>query len=554
VHEHLSFSLKYTFFAGSNMRQSALNLLPNFRAACLCVTLMWAVTIGLCAQKPVFEASADAKEVVQGNMFEVTFTLRDAPAQGILSKAPDFKGFKVLSGPHTMSGMTIVNGVSTSRQSWTYQLEALSPGAIAIGPALVRFKDQSLQSQVLMVRVVPSRQSKGSTDAAAFAGEDVFLLAETDRKETYPGGQITWRILLYTKVNVEGADLISLPDFKGFYAKERERFDTRTQTEVLKGKKYAVKVLHESALFPQETGDLVIEPAKIRVGIEQGGVWGALMPRPVLLQSPAVTVQVKPLPAPAPEHFSGGVGQYSWEVQYDKDSLSTDESMTLRITLRGNGDARRLAMPFLAPVDGLEIFEPKIQEEDEYENGSEIVYTKTIEWAVLPKKPGAYTLNPTLLFFDPDSNQYRRLNADAPVQIKVYAGANYVAEENQKNISESPVDVAEKSHFFEKITSWAWLLLLPLLLVAFFGWRLQKISSGSFCKRNASGAAGASDRGPADSQRAPVSGRKNAPWTGAAFLHGLVQSLSGVFDGAFATATGTDDSGSSCTTFATVGV
>lgn len=405
-------------------------------------TYIWLISLWLCycsglsAQGgAVFEAKIESTEFVLGSSFELMFELKNA--EGNRFKAPDFKGFRVIDGPSEMRGMSIINGKSSTQQRWTYQLEATQVGTFIIAPASVIVKGNAFQSKPLTIRVRPARQYSGQRPNAPPPGSngELFIAAELDRNTAYPGQQVTWQIKLYTLVSIEGADLIGLPDFKGFYAKEKRRFDTGTQYDTIRGKKYAVKVIHEQALFPQETGELEIGIARVRAGIEQSGAYGAFIgPRPVLLQTEPLTLTVKPLPEPIPALFCGGVGKYEWEIHFDKDSLSTDDALNITASIRGNGDARRFAAPKLDLPTGLEGFEPKIKEEEAYENGEALLHTMVLEYVVLPKKPGDYTFTPTLSFFDPDSNRYLSFPSVVPVSIHVTAGKNYAT---QQSISDS---------------------------------------------------------------------------------------------------------------------
>lgn len=434
---------------------------------------------GVLAQGSVsFEARTESSEFVQGTVFEIKFELKNA--DGNRFKAPDFKGFRVVSGPSEMRGMTIVNGKSSTQHTWTYQIEAPQVGAFSIGSATVQANGVALQTKPLSIRIVQTRQAKGGRQTATPSGTggDLFISSETDRDVAYPGQQVTWRVRLYTLVSIEGADLIGLPDFKGFYAKEKRRFNGSVEYVTLRGKKYASKVIHEEALFPQESGELEIGTARVRAGVEQGGALGAFMgPRPVLLQTEPIKITVKPLPDPAPPRFCGGVGQYEWEIQADKDSLSTDDALTITASVRGDGDARRFAAPKLELPPNLEAFEPKIKEEEEYENGAFLMHSKVLEYVVLPHEPGDYTFVPTLVFFDPDSNKYRSFQADKPINIHVTAGKNYASQQavsdslaQQIPIAPQPKTFWQRIGGFKQGLFFAGILTL-LLFVAFFLWR-----------------------------------------------------------------------------------
>jgi hypothetical protein len=417
-------------------------------------------------------------EVVEGVPFSVSFELKNA--EGARFKSPGFSGLKVVGGPSQISGMTMVNGKTSTQMAWRYDLEAPKAGTYTIGSAAVTVKGQVLNSKPIIVRVVAPRRGGGSANVPAGHREDLFFTGETDRATAYPGQQVTWRVKLYTQLSIDGADLIGLPDFHGFYSKDKQRFDTRVQYQTIHGKKYAVKIVHEEALFPHETGELTIGSAKIRAEIAQPGSFSPFsVPRPVLFQTDPVTITVKPLPTPVPERFSGGVGLYSWEWQQDKDSLSTDDALTLTFHLRGNGDARRFAAPKLALPPGLEAYDPAVKEEEEYENGTEVVHTKVLEYIIIPKEPGNYSINPELCFFDPDSAVFKTSKGDKPVVFRVKAGKNYIS---GKALADSlaavpPQRPVARPHIWESLPVSQIMMgsgMLLLLLIAGFAIRKQR--------------------------------------------------------------------------------
>jgi hypothetical protein len=421
----------------------------------------------------VFEAKTGVKEIATGSTFEVSFSLKDA--QGERFKAPDLKDFKVVGGPSEMRGMSIINGKTSAHHTWSFELEPRGAGTFVIGAASVTANGKTLTTKPVTIKVVPA-STQPNVNLPPGTADNLFITGELDEKRAYPGQQVTWRIRLYTQLALEGADLIELPDFKGFYSKEKRRFDTRLTYQTIRGKKYAVKTLHEEALFPQETGRLVIGPAKVRVGIEQPGAFGAFLgPKPVMLQTQPVQLEVPPLPTPVPEHFSGGVGSYDWDVRLDRDSLTTDDAIVLTIAVRGNGDARRFAGPYLALPTGLESFDPKTNEEEEYENGEEVVHSKVLEYVILPKQPGMYAVAPELIVFDPDSNRFYTLKADTLPQLRVTAGKNYGATPPGIDTLPPPVATPEKI-WSEKIPDWLrspvwWIVSVSLLLLtALFAW------------------------------------------------------------------------------------
>ncbi|TNE62138.1 MAG: protein BatD [Bacteroidetes bacterium] len=442
--------------------------------------LTLSVPAGLSAQSDVtFEASGPTREVAEGTRFEVSFTLKNTTAKRFIP--PDFNGFRVTSGPSEMRGAGFFNGRSYSHQSWSYELEAGEPGAYTIGSATVQTAGGTLRTQPLVVRVGKARISRNKVSPGA--DDRVFITGELDRETAWLGQQVHYQVKLYTQVGISNYDILDLPPFDGFFAQERRRFDTRTQYQKIKGKKYAVRILHEVVLFPQQTGSLRIGTARVRLGVEQPGSLSALLgSMPVLAQTQAVKLEVNPLPEPEPANFSGVAGRYRWQVTADKDSLTTDDALTLTVKVEGNGDVRRFANPALDLPPGLEGFEPKVVTEEEYETGEEMVHARILEYIILPRQPGNYDLLPEMVVFDPDSNRYQHFRPDTPIQVRVTAGTMYGRDNTALDTIAGPPAVRDEpiSQFWHTATNWLtspWLwgtILLLALFPVFVYWRRHR--------------------------------------------------------------------------------
>ena len=370
------------------------------------------------SQSPVFKTEIEADEVAPGTPFTVTFILEGA--EGKRFSPPSFGQLKPAGGVSESRGFSIINGKTSVKQSWTYTLEAPQPGDYTIGSALVTANGRQISTNPVRVKVT-ERKSFRSPGTPSATGGDVFIAGELSTPSAFPGQQVIWRLTLYTRVAIEGADLISLPSFDGLFSRERKRFDQRVNYQTIKGTKYAVKVLHEEALFPQSSGEVVIGEAQVRVGLQNENSFFGV--KPVTLTSEPVRLRVNPLPEPAPEGFSGGVGAFSWEVSTDTTAITTDGAITLSVVLKGNGDARRFGKPKLYAGPAFEVFEPSIQEEETFESLDEVMFTRKMEYVLLPKAAGDYEFIPQLVYFNPDSNRYCSLTS-SPVRVAVSQGQN----------------------------------------------------------------------------------------------------------------------------------
>jgi hypothetical protein len=369
---------------------------------------------------PVFEAFSELTSPHTGEHFEIGFRLRNAEGRNFRPPVWD-RNIRVLGGPSSEQSMGFINGRSYTQQTWRFLVEVRKAGPVVVGPASVTADAKTIQSQPLTLNIGDGQ----ATVNAPNGNTEAFVVTELTPASAFIGQQVIRRVLLYTLIDIDGLDILEIPPVKGCFTADRKRFDARLRNHTLRGKKYVVKTLSEAALFPQESGKLDVLPAKIRVDLAQsGGQGGFLNTTSRILETAPASLEVKPLPTPAPPHFSGCTGVYVWEVKADKTTLTTDDALAITVNLRGNGDPHRFAPPALQLPPGLEALDPKVVSEERYETDQQWVHEQVLEYAILPKKPGVYLLQPAYAWFQPDSNRYLTYAPDS-LRIEVQPGPNY---------------------------------------------------------------------------------------------------------------------------------
>jgi BatD DUF11 like domain len=366
------------------------------------------LVVGSTGGNPTFEATCDARQVVLGAYFEVSFTLHNTTGDAFA--APSFGEFKVLSGPNTSVSQTIINGQRTSTYTYSYTLQGKKIGMFSIGSASIRANGQTLQTQPLSVEVV-----KGQSNVPNGKGShNVFVRAETSTREAHLGGQVTLDYKLYTLVNIESVSVLSEPSYTGFFQEEIKNWSSPTSKEVVNGEQYLTKILKRIVLYPQQTGRLEIEGMTFNITIPSdnsrsnpmGGFFSFQDVREVPIHIEPFAINVLPLPSPAPPLFSGGVGVYSISSSINRTDASTDDALTLHLTVTGEGDIKRLQAPKLDLGNNFEVYEPKIVEEVTTENNGRLVGRKEIDYLLLPKQAGSFSVSPSLTYFNTDKKQY----------------------------------------------------------------------------------------------------------------------------------------------------
>lgn len=410
-----------------------------------------------------------------GEAFQLKIILENE--DGELIALPSLGGLQKLSGPNPEFFTSISNGRVTKRISWTLVLRATAEGNFQIGQAKVKVGRTVQASQPFAISI---KSNTYVAPSGKTGKEDIFVNLELTSENAFVGQQVIGNFVLYDAVGAESFELFEDPKFDGFFVRDLQRQGNRARQVTVGKRQYVARVLKSVALFPQKTGKLSIPPARFSIAVPVDGKsddpFANFFGRPtrqIPIETEAVSLDVRPLPEPSPADFTGGVGNYDWKISTDRTELSTDEALTLRINLRGNGDAQRFSMPNLRLPEGLEAFEPKIVEEESYESIEQIEHTKTVEIAVLPRQAGEFELDPRLVFFSPDSNRYVSLGSPNPLKIKVLQGKNSSKINAQPNGGGQLSPLRTTADWQARDSQWVfkpafWLvLLLPFLALLF---------------------------------------------------------------------------------------
>ncbi len=359
-----------------------------------------------------FTATSDAKQVVTGNVVDVSFVLSNA--KGSNFEAPDFKYFQVLSGPNQSSSTTVINGNMSSEMSLNYTLMTKKTGTFTVGSAKIKVKGKELKTKPFKIEVVKGKPQDVNGSMGDLS-KKVYIKTIPSTTDGITGQEILIDYKLYTTVDVDNFNILTESEYSGCYAQNLHRYRTKVLKEVIDGVQYSTKILKRVALYPQQGGTIEISPMNMELGLRVNDPNNpqrrrSLFYRPKtkrhVVNTEAVKINVRPLPKGAPESFSGAVGVYKMSSRVDKRVMSTDDALTLVMNISGSGDIKRVQPPDLGLGENFEVYEPKILEEETYENQGGFTGKKVIEYLILPKKPGRFSLKPQFSYYDTDSSGY----------------------------------------------------------------------------------------------------------------------------------------------------
>jgi hypothetical protein len=398
------------------------------------------VSVSAGADSARFEAQVVPSEnITLDQNIELNITLDRDGAQPFESyRAPSTPDFDVLhAGTSEQVSMAFVNGRQSVRirEEHQYVLRPKKKGGLAIGPASVKVGGVELHTRAITIHVAPPSKNAISLGPQAPTlppppeglREDIFVDARGDKAKVFVGEQlaVAWR--LYSPTPALHYRPLAEPKYEDFWSEDltaTSRHLARDQ-QIVNGREYQVSLLLKKALFPLKAGKLTITPLDLEV-TTMGNMFGpnASSAR----RSPAITVEVKPLPVEGrPEKFeAANVGQFELTAAVERPQVKAGEAVTWRVTLRGSGNLRHVKLPKLDKVDGFKVYDPTVKEQvqpqDDVVRGE-----KTWTYLLMPERGGTLNLPPIELpYFDPAQGQYAVARSPA-IMISVEGDPSKVA-------------------------------------------------------------------------------------------------------------------------------
>lgn len=399
-----------------------------------------------------FTVNAPA-QVPKGEKFAVTYSLNGA--QGSDLKAPAIQGCKLVFGPAVSrsESFSIVNGrqSSSSRTDYTYTYRAESTGTFTIPAASINVGGKTLTSKQVTLKVVdggassssapgqPGRQPVSVDDPdtqtadRAVNPNDLFVRIILNKSTAYEQEAIECTIKLYTKYSISSFLPTRQPAFDGFIIQEMDMSNTMGQMEEYHGQNYMTAVLKKCILFPQKSGKLTINSGEYDLNVVQYdhvnmGFFTVRDPkeRKLKVSSNSASINIKPLPSPRPDGFTGAVGRFSVDSRLVGNNFKTNDPATLVFTISGSGNIKNIREPAINFPEEFEQYTPKTDITAAVD-GSTVTGKMVIDYTFVPQSVGSFTIpGGNFVYFDPAKGDYASLPLPSHT-LKVAKGSDVKA-------------------------------------------------------------------------------------------------------------------------------
>ncbi len=438
-----------------------------------------------------FRTVVPQEPAVVGDAFQVQYIVEDHSAESL--KPPAFTNFRLVSGPAFYKGRTaddkpVVNAV--------YTLEPLRPGRFIIQGATLVFGDRKIKSNSAEILVLSVAEAMGKKEAAndyfLRPGEDpyrkirenIFIRVQVNKRDVYVGEPVQAIFKLYSRLQSR-SDILKNPGFYGFSVFDQVNLaDKESTVENIGGKLFDVHTVRKVQLFPLQAGNLYIDEMEVRNRVEFSRSAVSKKTEQEIaegmsvfeednekltagseifesqMHTEPVMITVKPLPLGGkPGNYQGAVGEFSVETTVDQSSLAGERKGIFILKIMGAGNFMQIDAPRLDWPVGMEVFEPRV--DDEFDRGSfPLKGERVFRYPFVLSKRGEFQLPEIRFqFFNPDSGKYRR---------SIAKGTSI----SLKEISATPVPERIKKKGNNSIFVWA--VPAGILITIFFFYGIRK--------------------------------------------------------------------------------
>ncbi len=435
----------------------------------ICLSLTWLVlapVMSLAAEDVEVTATVDRNQIGVGDV--IHFTVRVTAKNSVQVDEPrilGLDGFELIntsSGVETSSSYVGGRFITEQSRTFTYMMAASRKGSLTIPAVKVHVDGKMYSTQAVTVAVsgerkMPPTAQKGQQPDAFEQLDDMeelfnqmmqrrlrpnfppggnpgapggpainpdeafFISAVSDKQKVYVGEQVIANFYLYTRGQIRDIDTLKYPDLKGFWKEDLE-MATRLNFEqaVVNGIPYQRALLVSYALFPIKAGKANVDSYKAKCTVLTPSSFGFGRPYVFTKASKPIDIEVMDVPVEGrPSQFTGAVGRFRMTAQFEPLTGATNQPVTLRVRIEGQGNAKLIELPKLELPPSFELYDQKSTAKF-LKDGSSF---KEFEVLIIPREPGVFEIPAVqIATFDPDSKKFTPV-ASQPLRLNVTGAA-----------------------------------------------------------------------------------------------------------------------------------
>lgn len=341
-------------------------------------------SLGTWAQGASVELSVDRNTVMRGESVQLTFTFNNCDSN---LSVPEINGLKYAYGPAKGNNISIVNGRRSSQAMYTFTYVVTAEQDVAIPAYSINTNKGKFQTEAFTIRVKKPNGSSESRGVSAVLDREVAMVIDVSKRNVVVGEPVVATLQIYSQMSGLDVRDYSIPEFTGFWKEAVDLPNPSFEPRLLNGRRIQVATVGKFVLFPQQTGELVIDGFDLQGYVRTSFFNG----RNVAAAAEPVTIRVSPLPAPVPAAHLGAFKRLDVELEASELEVEANQAFTVDIAFKGNGNLKFLREPKWEWPRDFEVFDPEVKDRISIEDAGE-VGSRTFHYVVIPRTTGTFTL------------------------------------------------------------------------------------------------------------------------------------------------------------------
>ncbi len=394
-------------------------------------------------------AQVDRTNLSTDEVMRLTISVNATGGTASRPTLPALDGFNVI-GSSSSTQISLINGDMSIKEVYQYQLRPAWAGDLVIPPVTATVNGRTFSTDPIAISVTqgtgqlqpaPNRAAPAfpsipnfpsfpslpsnptspnsqvvpvdpaSPPTTELVGQEYFVEATVDNPTPHQGEQVIYTFRFYQAA--DGFGLRSQPEYQGptftgfWHDQEPQQGEYTVQAA---GRTYRVTQM-QTVLFPTVVGEVIIDPATLNMP-------GGFFSRGQVLRTQPISINVQPLPPNAPAGFQGAVGQFNIQAEADKTATTVNDTVTMRVTLSGQGNIDTLPDPEWPDSPEWRAFDSQATNNTGFQNGK-WGGSRVLSRVLVPTMAGNLTL-PAIQFsyFDPQSSSYQTVSTQ-PIAVSV---------------------------------------------------------------------------------------------------------------------------------------
>lgn len=370
----------------------------------------------LWADEPSITASCLPSEITTNESASYVVTIQGSGAPNSIHP-PRVEGLEI-TPRGTEQSYQLINGTSSSQRRYRFLVYASTPGNYTIPEYTVQLSKKEY--------TVPSATLNVQPAGTASQGQGMGLYIRLPEDPIYVGQVVPVVVDLEVPRSIDASVADPYPLLQG-NAFADQGFTIRPESSAfMRGQEAYAMVRWKTAVIPEKTGpqslayNLALAVTTEATDHEfQNNPFAAFMgsmfteQREVVLATQPTEIQVQPLPAGAPNNFTGAIGEFSLlSASLDAEQGVQGEPIELTVQIQGTGNFDHFQAPELSATDGWKIYPPQAK----FTPGplGSFSGTLSLSYIIIPQSQNSDLQVPNFLFsyYNPRVCKYSKLRTN----------------------------------------------------------------------------------------------------------------------------------------------